>query len=169
MKTIICNVFYLFVFSLMSCTTDTKKQTAAAPTTGIANIKLKEINGKSIDVGEYKGKTVFINVWATWCKPCIIEMPTIESVQKKLVNANIVFLLASNEEPEQIKNFSKKHAFKFHYVYLENMEAMKIQALPTTLIFNPEGKLQFSEAGFRKWDDADNIELITKIMNSHEK
>ncbi len=136
---------------------------------GAVTIKLKEMGGSNIDLAQYKGKTVFINFWATWCKPCIQEMPTIESAQALLKDANVVFLFASNEEPDAIEKFIKKHVYDFHYLRLENLEELGIQALPTTYIFNPEGKLMFSEAGFRKWDDPSSIELITNIMNDHEK
>jgi thiol-disulfide isomerase/thioredoxin len=135
----------------------------------IAKVNLSELTGQPIDLAQFEGKAVFINFWATWCKPCIQEMPTIASAQDKLKNENVIFLLASNEEPDQIERFIKKHSYKFHYVHLENMEALKIQALPTTFIFNPEGKMKFSENGFRSWDEPANIELITKIMNDHEK
>lgn len=80
----------------------------------------------------------------------------------------MIFLLASNEDPKQIEEFKKRHTYNFHYVHVENLEELKIQALPTTYIFNQEGKLKFSETGYRKWDDPDNIDLITKIMNDHE-
>jgi thiol-disulfide isomerase/thioredoxin len=135
----------------------------------ISKVKLKELTGQSIDLAQFEGKAVFINFWATWCKPCIQEMPTIAAAQEQLKNENVIFLIASNEEPEQIEKFIKKHSYNFHYVHLENMEALKIQALPTTFIFNPEGKMKFSENGFRTWDEPANIELITKIVNDHEK
>jgi thiol-disulfide isomerase/thioredoxin len=130
-------------------------------------VKLKELNGTPVDLSEYNGKTVFINFWATWCKPCIQEMPTIAEVQK--LKGDVVFLLASNEDPSQIEKFMKRHDYDFHYVHLENMEALKIPALPTTFIFNPEGKLKFAEAGLRMWDDPANIELINSITNDDEK
>ena len=130
-------------------------------------MELKELNGTAIDLSAYDGKTVFINFWATWCRPCVQEMPTIAEAQK--LNQDVVFLLASDEEPAQIESFIKKHSYNFHYVRLENPEALKIPALPTTFIFNPEGKLKFSETGFRMWNDPANIELISSITNSHDK
>ncbi len=154
-------LFYSFLIILLAC--------SGVKDNDLAKVKLKEMSEHSIDLSQYKGKTVFINFWATWCKPCIQEMPTIEKAQEKLKNQNVIFLLASNEEPDQIEKFIKKHSYGFHYVHLENLEELKIQALPTTYIFNPEGKLKFSETGFRIWDDPSNIELITKIMNDHEK
>lgn len=131
-------------------------------------IRLAEINGNPLELTEYRGKAVFINFWATWCKPCIQEMPTLVKAQDKFRSDNIVFLYASNEEPEQIEKFKKKHSFDFHYVRIDNLEELNIQALPTTYIFNADGKLEFSEAGFRNWEATENIELIAKIVN-HEK
>ena len=128
---------------------------------------LVDLKGNSVNLSSYKGKAVFINFWATWCKPCILEMPTLVRAQEKFKNANIVFLFASNEEPDQIMKFQDKHSYDFNYVRVENLEELNIQALPTTYIFNPAGKLEFSEAGYRTWDAADNIEMISKIIN-HE-
>lgn len=119
-------------------------------TISLDDIKLSTLSGEKIDMDEFKGKTVFINFWATWCKPCIQEMPTISSAQSLLKDEGVVFLLASNEDIDHIKKFSTKHDYDFRYVKLENMEALKIQALPTTFIFDSEGELKFSETGFRK-------------------
>lgn len=152
---------YLFLLVLLAC--------SGGKETDIAKIKLKELNDQPIDFAQYEGKTVFVNFWATWCKPCIQEMPTIENAQNDLKNENVIFLFASNEDLDQIVAFKKRRAYNFHYVLLENMEELRIQSLPTTFIFNSEGKLKFSETGYRKWDDPDNIELITKIINDHEK
>ena len=164
-------LFYLVLFVLAGCRGGTKDQSVPAtpPGNDIAKVKLKDLNDQPIDLGVYKGKAVFINFWATWCKPCIQEMPTVENAQAKLKNEKVIFLLASNEDPEQIAKFIKRQPYDFHYVWLENLEELNIQALPTTFIFNPEGKLKFSETGYRKWDAPESIELIAKIMNDHEK
>lgn len=149
----------ILFFAILGC--------AAPKDRDIDKIQIIELNGTPIDLSVYNGKTVFINFWATWCKPCIQEMPTIVEAQK--LNDDVVFLLASNEEPEQIGKFIKRHNYNFHYVHLENMEALNIQALPTTFIFNPEGELKFSETGFRVWNDPANIQLINSITKDHEK
>ena len=153
--------YFIFFLGVLGCSGATERD--------INKVELKELNGIAINISQYKGKAVFINFWATWCKPCIQEMPTIVQAQTKLKTDKIVFLVASNEEPAQIEKFAKRHDYDLHYVHLENMEALNTQALPTTFIFNPEGKLKFSETGFREWDDPANINLITKIINDHEK
>ncbi len=147
---------------LTQCSTSDKK----SDSNNWDAIVLTDLSGNTFDLDSYKGKTVFINFWATWCKPCIQEMPTLAIAQEKFKNENIVFLYASNEEPEQIEKFQKKHPYDFHYVRVENLEELNIQALPTTYIFNADGKLKFSEAGLRIWDSTENIELISNIINN---
>jgi len=131
-------------------------------------IKLKDLNGQPISLNKYRGKIIFINFWATWCAPCIKEMPSIEKAKNILKDSDIEFLIASNESVEQIQSFIAKRNLDLHYVQLENLEELNIPALPTTYIINLAGELVFSETGYREWDQAANIELLTKIINSHE-
>jgi thiol-disulfide isomerase/thioredoxin len=123
-------------------------------------IKLTELDGTPIDLNSYQGKTIFINFWATWCGPCVQELPSIQKAKNSVSNEDVVFLFASNEEPEIIESFKKKQSYDFHYVRVENLEHLNIMALPTTYIFNPKKKLVFSEMGYRKWDSKSNIDLI---------
>ena len=164
-------LFFIILITLTGCARGNKDQSvpSATSTDDIKKVKLTNLNDREIDLDQFKGKTVFINFWATWCKPCLQEMPSIESAQAELKDQNVVFLLASNEEVNQIETFIKKHNYTFQYVHLENMEELGIQALPTTYIFNSEGKLKFSESGSRNWNDPASLDLINKITNDHEK
>ena len=160
------NKFYLLLIFvwLFSCTGKSREQVPSQPEemSILEKIKLKDLNDNPIELSQYHGKTIFINFWATWCKPCIQEMPTIEKVQEQLKNEDVVFLFASNESLDVIIEFKEKRNFDFEYVHVENMEALNIQALPTTFIFNPKSELIFSEAGYRNWNTPENIELLTK-------
>ncbi len=158
------HIYILLLIGLITqCTSSDKKSDST-----LNSIALTDLSGKSVSLDLYEGKTVFINFWATWCKPCIQEMPTIATMMEKFKSDKVVFLFASNEDLDQIEKFEKKHSFGFHYVRVDNFEKLNIQALPTTYIFNSDGELEFSEVGFRSWDSAENIELISKIVN-HEK
>ncbi len=134
----------------------------------VDKIRLADLENISINLKEYQGKTIFINFWATWCKPCIKEMPSILKAQNILQNENIIFLLASNESAEQIEDFRKTNGYKFNFVRIENSEEINVQALPTTFIFNRKGDLVFSETGSRKWNEKNNIDSILKISNANE-
>ncbi len=158
------NILLILLFGI-SCKEPTKEKetTALQESKGLAKVRLNDLNDQPINMEQFKGKTIFINFWATWCKPCIQEMPSIKSAQELLSKKGIVFLLASNESPDQINEFKKDHNYNFNYVRLVNMEELNLEVLPTTYIFNPKGELVFSEMGYRKWDDSNNIEMILKI------
>jgi thiol-disulfide isomerase/thioredoxin len=160
----------LLIIGLIGCinTKKEKPDPSAEVIREIDKIKLTDLNGQSIHVKEYQGKTIFINFWATWCKPCIRELPTIEEAQKILRDEKIIFLMASNESAEQINEFSNLRKYKLNYVRIENGEEMNVQALPATFIFNPRGDLVFSETGYRNWAEKNNIDLIIKIAKENE-
>ncbi len=134
----------------------------------IDKIRLTDTKGQTINLKQYEGKTIFINFWATWCKPCIQEMPSIKEAQNILKNEDVIFLMASNESIEVIEEFKKSKDYNFNYVRIENSEEMNVQTLPVTFIFNSKGNLVFSEAGLRKWDDKNNIDVILKIVKEND-
>lgn len=127
-------------------------------------IQLTDLSGRAVDVSQFKGKAVLINFWATWCKPCLQEMPLLANAQDRLRDEPIVFLFASNETLERITRFKDKQKFEFNYFHLGNLEALNIQALPTTFIFDQHGELKFSEAGFRDWTSPESIQVITNAI-----
>jgi thiol-disulfide isomerase/thioredoxin len=141
------------------------EKTEPASRTGIEKVRLTSLNGQVVDLNNYKTKTVFINFWATWCKPCIEEMPTIKNAMNSFKGKNIEFLFASDETRDEIQRFEAAHDYNLNYLIAGNMEELNIMGLPTTFIFNKNGKLVFSEMGYRKWDNPANIDLIKKITD----
>lgn len=142
--------------SIMSCAPTEKHQELT-----LDDFEMQTLDGKPVDLGPLKGKTIFINVWATWCRPCIQEMPTIEAAMEQLQGKDVVFLFASNEEVDYIIAFSNRKQFPFNYVRLMNLEKLAINAIPSTFIFSPSGKKIYREEGFRDWSSAESLALIT--------
>ena len=165
---IIQKSFLVLLIGVWSCNdvTQEKKFPDSQLDSGIDKIQLTDLAGQTFNLKGYSGKTLFINFWATWCKPCLQEMPSIQSAMEKLKNENIEFLFASEETAEQINKFRTQHNYNFNYVRVENLPELNIMALPTTFIFDKEGKLVFSEMGYRQWDDKENIDLILNIAKS---
>ena len=163
--TVIQTISFTFLFGLLSCNGEDKDKPVVItrPDREIDKVKLTDLKDKPLDQKQYDGKTVFINFWATWCKPCLEEMPSIQKAKEILKNENIEFLFASNETAGEIEVFNNEHDYGFNYVIAGNLEELNIVGLPTTFIFNTDGKLVFSEMGYRKWDDKTNIDLILKI------
>ena len=159
---LVYKIALVLLIGAVSCKGKEKNQplTSNQPEFEIDSIKLTGLDNKPIDLKQYRGKTIFINFWATWCRPCLEEMPYIKKAMGLLKGKEIVFLFASDETPEEIENFKNDHDYPFNYVRVENSVELNIMGLPTTFIFNPGGKLVFSDMGFRKWDADENIELI---------
>jgi thiol-disulfide isomerase/thioredoxin len=151
-------ILLLVIFS--SCTPAREKITAIK----LEDIELTDLIGKPVDIEQFKDKAVLVNFWATWCKPCLQEMPSLAWAQNHLKDQPIVFLFVTSETTEQIKRFEAKQKFEFNYVQLGNLENLNIQALPTTYIFDATGKLKFSEAGFRDWSSPQSLQIITNIF-----
>lgn len=153
-------VFLLACNNAGSPSSEASTQTApSAPA-----IKLTDLDGFPVDLQQFRGKTLFINFWATWCKPCLREMPSIQNAMQLLEKEAVVFLFASNEEVEEIKIFQQENIYDFRYLRIENAEEIGLEALPTTYIINPEGKLVFSESGYRQWDSHENVDIIRNTI-----
>ena len=160
----------VLLIAIVGCREATKEKKdiilpSANTETDIGKIQLTDLKNRGIDIKQYKGKTVFVNFWATWCKPCIAEMPSIQKLQTRFKDELIIFLLASNEEVSEIEGFKNDNSYTFNYTRIINLESLNIQAIPTTYIYSPDGKLIFSETGSRNWDDSANIQMILKIIN----
>ena len=156
--------FFLIVFLSCNEAAETKDTPQQKHAIGLSTIQLEDLNGSAIDMQQYKGKVLFVNFWATWCKPCLVEMPSIAAVINKMKGQDIEFLFASDEDVGQIADFKSSHDYPFTYVQAKNMSQLNITALPTTYIFNKSGKLVFNEMGTRNWNDKENIDLLLNLI-----
>lgn len=130
-------------------------------------IALTDLQGNALDPAVYKNKTIFLNFWATWCKPCLKEMPGIAALKKKYSNEPVVFLFATDDAPEDVAGFAAANKYDFDYVLIRNLDSLQVESLPTTCIFDQQGQLQFHESGFRQWDDEEGNNILNQIVNAH--
>ncbi len=127
----------------------------------VDNIQLVDLENNPIDLNNYHGKTVFLNFWATWCKPCIQEMPSIERAQNILVEENFVFLLASDESIDRITRFQGVQDFQLTFVKLKTpFPDLGVYSIPTTLVIDPQGKLTLNQVGAMEWDAPEVLDKL---------
>ncbi len=115
-----------------------------------------DMEGKPVNLSDFKGKTVFINLWATWCPPCRAEMPHIEDMYQKVKDTeNLEFLMiALDKEFEKSKKFIDDKEFTFPVVHASYglNQSLQSESIPTTLVVNPSGEIIFYQEGMSNFD-----------------
>lgn len=157
--------FYIALSSLLlSCSNATEQTDTAETETQTQSLKLQQLDGTDINFANYGDSAIFVNFWATWCGPCIKEMPSLENLQTALKNEPIVFLYASSEPNNKIERFAQSRPWDFNYVKLNmSLQALDIYALPTTYIYK-NGEIIWGQTGMREWDDEQTINEIKELI-----
>jgi thiol-disulfide isomerase/thioredoxin len=118
------------------------------------NFLLINQDGETINFSEFENEVVFINVWATWCPPCIAEMPDIHDLFQK-VGQDVKFVMISlDEEPSTALNFVERKEFSFPIYFPRNglPSGFQSSSIPSTYVLSPEGNIVVEEYGLRKYD-----------------
>ena len=115
----------------------------------------------NLDLSVYKGNKIVINYWATWCGPCIKEMPSIKRAEEILEDYGYTFLLISDETISKISKFKNDRNLDFNFVKsIESYESLGIYSMPTPFIFDENGKKIETIVGAIEWDSE---EMINKL------
>ena len=156
MKTSRCIVlFAIFSVILIGCRQSNVKE----------QFDLYDLSGNPASLIEYGDKFILVNFWATWCKPCIEEMPTLEKLQNEMTD-RLVVILVSDESEERIRTFREKYNIGLPmYRMPEAIDHFALQFLPTTILISPSGKMLFVEEGERVWDAPDMQQKISDAMD----
>ena len=127
---------------------------------------LMSLDGKTLSLSELKGKVIFINFWATWCPPCIAEMPDIHNLYKETRKENIVFLMISmDEDPAKAKKFIQKKGFSFPVYFLNSSlpPVYRHNSIPRTYVISPDGKIAASKVGMASYNNRSFKEFLKKL------
>ena len=123
------------------------------------------VSANDINLESLRGKVVFINYWATWCPPCIAEMPMIHKLYLDY-NEKLVFLFVTTDSKEKVEKFYGKNDYNFP-TYNQLSKAplqLEVSTIPTTFILDKNGKLALSEFGAVNWNSNSIRELLDKLI-----
>jgi thiol-disulfide isomerase/thioredoxin len=119
--------------------------------------KLEDLKGNTAHFTSAEAKVTLVNVWATWCPPCIAEMPSMQALYNKY-GTEVSFYFVSLETPETLKRFMEKKGYTFP-VYTTNdrfPEPLETNSFPTTYLISKKGKVVINKKGAADWD-SDNV------------
>jgi TonB family protein len=105
---------------------------------------LKDLDGREVNLQKLRGKVVVLDFWATWCVPCLVELPHIEKLHNELKDRGVVFLGINDEEPETARDFMKGKGYTFASLIDTNKEVggkYAIEVIPQTIVIDKTGKV----------------------------
>ena len=132
------------------------------------------IQGQNVSLSDYRGKFVLLNFWATWCPPCVKEMPALSDLHDTLnLPEGGLHVVAIHVGPAlaTVNQFLNDRPVSFDVLIDSNMSlaSWEVAGLPTTFLISPTGKIIHKAVGEREWNSPAMKDLLQRIMQQHEQ
>ncbi len=133
-----------------------------------------DAEGRKTDLSDFSGRMIVLNLWATWCTPCVTEMPSLDRLQATLGGRGfqVVALSLDRNGRARVEPFLKKLDVRNLALYLDPsgtaMSALDIKALPTTLLIGPDGQELGRVEGAVEWDSPAVVSFLRKHLGVHQ-
>ncbi len=128
---------------------------AASAGSALPSFRMMNGRGELVDLSQFKGKKVFVNLWATWCPPCRAEIPSIESLGSKSDRSKVEFVMLSLDDNfDKAKTYAANNNMKLPIYYpASNLPQLFVtEGIPMTVIFNEKGEILFNQVGSADYD-----------------
>jgi len=167
----------VFVLILSSC--DSLKSRGIAPGDRAPELPFPDLNGESFSLEKVKGKVVLINFWASWCGPCILELPNLEKLQQRLKGRDFsVIAVGIDDQKENLASFKAQYGLTFPILVDEDgasKQAYHLGGVPETLMLDKQGRVVLfidpedqqptaKVNGPREWDSDSIVKQIEKLL-----
>lgn len=130
------------------------------------NFQLIDLEGNTLDFVELKGQVILINIWATWCAPCVAEMPGLYSLYQKMKNEKVKFIFLSvDENPEKVRDFLKQKNYQLPVYFLNSSLSNTYKtsnSIPRSYLLSAEGKVIKEYIGITAY----NTQAFQKFLKS---
>ncbi len=132
-----------------------------------SGFRLTDLEGKPRSLSDYRGKVLIVNFWATWCIPCIKEMPALQRASNRLGVEDIhVIAINMGESRENVSRFQQRQSIQFPLLLDPDTQvstAWSVLGLPTTYVVDPNGLVVIRVVGEYEWDDPDFLSRIREL------
>lgn len=141
------------------------QQPAPAPA-----VSLTDVSGNTVELSDFKGRLVVVNLWATWCEPCLREMPSLERLQSKL--GDRIAVLGVSEDrggSKTVEPFIAKLGLKSVKIFIDPKSAVgravEMRGLPTSLLIDRDGKSLGRVEGAAEWDSPKLMAVLDRFLS----
>ena len=129
--------------------------------------KLADADGRELATADWRGKTVVVNFWATWCEPCREEMPSLDWLRKRLAGKPFeVVAVNVGEAPERVARFTRDTPVSFPILYDRDSSTAKrwqVRGYPTSYVIGPDGRIRYYFVGELDWSHDEIVRVIESI------
>ncbi|HAT66103.1 MAG TPA: thiol-disulfide oxidoreductase [Flavobacteriaceae bacterium] len=127
--------------------------------------QLEDLEGTNINFNQSEGKVTLVNFWATWCPPCVAEMPSLQNLYDEYRGA-VDFYFVSLESPETLEKFIQKKGYRLPiYIPQEQLpDGLETNSFPTTYLISKNGEIVIDKVGAADWDSEKTKAIIEKLL-----
>ena len=131
-------------------------------------LQLPDTHNRPQHLSDYVGKVVLVNFWASWCPPCVHEMPSMAALKSQLQDQGFEILAVNlGEDPKAIAQFTQEHALNFPVLLDQQGEAVqewKVMAYPSSYIVDKQGQIRYALFGAIDWQGEDSFQKLQKLL-----
>lgn len=129
------------------------------------NWPLQTMDGEQFSFSRSQDKVVFLNFWATWCPPCVAEMPYIQNIYDAYGD-KVDFYFVTDETSEKVDAFMNKHGYSLPIQTSRYAppELLQSKALPTTYVIGKDGRIHIAKKGSARWDSKSVRNLLDELL-----
>lgn len=133
-------------------------------------LRVMSYDGEYYNLKDFESKPVFINYWATWCPPCIAELPSIQNLYNQYRD-KVHFIFISNESPDVVNSFMQRRGYDLPlYVFAGPVpDAFESSVLPTTFVIGSGGRIVLFKTGAARWDSKKVFRLMDRLIQQTQK
>lgn len=131
-------------------------------------LELKDEEGVEHRLENYRGQVLVVNFWASWCTPCVRELPSLNRLREEFDDQPFEILGVNvAEPPNRLKRFFMRQPIDFPVLYDRESEAFyawNVKGLPTSFVIDREGRVRYLARGAMEWDSPESIDIIESLL-----